>query len=213
MNQRTPEPPLVAEAHLQSILATVPDAMVVIDDAGLILTFSAAAEKMFGYSEADVTGRNVSMLMPSPDRERHDQYLANYLATGKRKIIGIGRVTTALHRDGNTFPIELAVGEAWIGARRIFTGFVRDLTERQQTLLRLQDLQSELAHVGRVSEMGTLASALAHELNQPLTVRLHATYSTGIPIRKRSPPSERRWTRRPSRRYAPDTSCAACAIS
>ena len=169
MNQRTPEPPLVAEAHLQSILATVPDAMVVIDDAGLILTFSAAAEKMFGYSEADVTGRNVSMLMPSPDRERHDQYLANYLATGKRKIIGIGRVTTALHRDGNTFPIELAVGEAWIGARRIFTGFVRDLTERQQTLLRLQDLQSELAHVGRVSEMGTLASALAHELNQPLT--------------------------------------------
>lgn len=169
MNQSTPEPPLVAEAHLQSILATVPDAMVVIDDAGLILTFSAAAEKMFGYSEADVTGRNVSMLMPSPDRERHDQYLTNYLATGKRKIIGIGRVTTALHRDGNTFPIELAVGEAWIGARRIFTGFVRDLTERQQTLLRLQDLQSELAHVGRVSEMGTLASALAHELNQPLT--------------------------------------------
>ena len=169
MNQSTPEPPHVAEAHLQSILATVPDAMVVIDDAGLILTFSAAAEKMFGYSEADVTGRNVSMLMPSPDRERHDQYLANYLATGKRKIIGIGRVTTALHRDGNTFPIELAVGEAWIGARRIFTGFVRDLTERQQTLLRLQDLQSELAHVGRVSEMGTLASALAHELNQPLT--------------------------------------------
>jgi two-component system sensor kinase FixL len=78
-------------------------------------------------------------------------------------------VTTALHSDGNTFPIELAVGEAWLGERRIFTGFIRDLTERQQTLLRLQDLQSELAHVGRVSEMGTLASSLAHELNQPLT--------------------------------------------
>jgi two-component system, LuxR family, sensor kinase FixL len=107
--------------------------------------------------------------MPSPDRERHDQYLVNYLTTGKRKIIGIGRVTTALHRDGNTFPIELSVGEAWSGERRIFTGFIRDLTERQQTLLRLQDLQSELAHVGRVSEMGTLASSLAHELNQPLT--------------------------------------------
>jgi two-component system sensor kinase FixL len=158
-----------AEAHLRSILATVPDAMVVIDEAGSILSFSAAAEKMFGYSEDEVAGENVKMLMPNPDRDRHDQYLRNYLTTGKRKIIGIGRVTTALHRDGNTFPIELAVGEAWSDGRRIFTGFIRDLTERQQTLLRLQDLQSELAHVGRVSEMGTLASSLAHELNQPLT--------------------------------------------
>ena len=158
-----------AEGHLRSILATVPDAMVVIDEAGVMLSFSSAAEKMFGYTEAEVTGKNVSMLMPSPDRERHDQYLLNYLTTGKRKIIGIGRVTTAMDRDGNTFPIELSVGEAWMGDRRIFTGFIRDLTERQQTLLRLQDLQSELAHVGRVSEMGTLASSLAHELNQPLT--------------------------------------------
>ena len=168
MDQPVSQPP-EAEAHLRSILATVPDAMVVIDEAGLILSFSAAAEKMFGYSEAEVIGENVKMLMPNPDRDRHDQYLVNYLTTGKRKIIGIGRVTTALHRDGNTFPIELAVGEAWSGGKRIFTGFIRDLTERQQTLLRLQDLQSELAHVGRVSEMGTLASSLAHELNQPLT--------------------------------------------
>jgi len=169
MDQPASERPPEAEAHLRSILATVPDAMVVIDEGGLILSFSAAAEKMFGYSESEVVGENIKMLMPNPDRDRHDQYLINYLTTGKRKIIGIGRVTTALHRDGNTFPIELAVGEAWSGGRRIFTGFIRDLTERQQTLLRLQDLQSELAHVGRVSEMGTLASSLAHELNQPLT--------------------------------------------
>lgn len=169
MDQPASQPPLEAESHLRSILATVPDAMVVIDEAGLILSFSAAAEKMFGYAEEEVVGHNVKMLMPSPDQERHDGYLASYRATGKRKIIGIGRVTTALHSDGNTFPIELSVGEAWIGDRRIFTGFIRDLTERQQTLLRLQDLQSELAHVGRVSEMGTLASSLAHELNQPLT--------------------------------------------
>lgn len=157
-----------SEAHLRSILATVPDAMVVIEESGDILSFSAAAEKMFGYSEDEVLGRNVRMLMPSPDRERHDGYLDTYLATGKRKIIGIGRITTALRSDGSTFPIELAVGEAWIGDHRIFTGFIRDLTERQQAELRLQDLQSELAHVGRVSEMGTLASSLAHELNQPL---------------------------------------------
>jgi len=169
MNQPNPDMRLKAEAHLRSILATVPDAMVVIDEQGIILSFSVAAEKMFDYREDEVVGRNVKMLMPSPDRERHDQYLTNYLTTGKRKIIGIGRVTTGLHRDGSTFPMELSVGEAWLGERRIFTGFIRDLTERQQTLLRLQDLQSELAHVGRVSEMGTLASSLAHELNQPLT--------------------------------------------
>lgn len=158
-----------AESHLRSILATVPDAMVVIDEKGIILSFSAAAEKMFGYAEREVVGENVSMLMPSPDRERHDGYLHSYIKTGVRKIIGIGRVTTGRRRDGNTFPMELSVGEAWIDGKRIFTGFIHDITQRQEVELRLQDLQSELAHVGRVSEMGTLASSLAHELNQPLT--------------------------------------------
>lgn len=157
------------EAHLRSIIDTIPDAMIVIDERGHILSFSAAAERMFGYSEADVLGENVSALMPSPDRERHDLYLARYLATGAAKIIGIGRVTTARHRDGKTFPIDLHIGEARIGEARVFTGFIRDLTEREQTELRLQDLQTELAHVSRVTAMGTLATAIAHELNQPLT--------------------------------------------
>ena len=157
------------ESHLRSILATVPDAMVVIDERGHILSFSAAAEKMFGYAEQEIVGENVAVLMPSPDRERHDQYLANYARTGKRRMIGIGRVTTARHRDGNTFPIELSVGEAVIDEKRVFTGFIHDITQRQQTEMRLQDLQAELAHVGRISEMGSLASSLAHELNQPLT--------------------------------------------
>ncbi len=167
--ERDSAAPGAIESHLRSILATVPDAMVVIDERGIVLSFSAAAETMFGYPESEVVGRNVSLLMPSPDRERHDSYLEQYLTTGERKIIGIGRVTTARHHDGYTFPIELAVGEAWVDGRRIFTGFIRDLTERQQTESRLQDLQSELAHVGRITEVGTLASALAHELNQPLT--------------------------------------------
>jgi two-component system, LuxR family, sensor kinase FixL len=157
------------EAHLRSILATVPDAMIIIDEMGIILSFSAAAEKMFGYAEAEVVGENVSMLMPSPDRERHDGYLKNYRDTGNRKIIGIGRVTTARHRDGNSFPIELSVGEAWVDGKRVFTGFIHDITQRQRAELRFHELQSELAHVGRLSEMGTLASSLAHELNQPLT--------------------------------------------
>lgn len=161
--------PAGTEEHLRSILATVPDAMVIIDEAGGIISFSAAAEKMFGYAESEVIGENVSMLMPSPDRERHDGYLRNYRETGLRKIIGIGRVTTARHRDGNTFPIELSVGEAWVEDRRIFTGFIHDLTQRRVADMRLRDLQAELAHVGRISEMGTLASSLAHELNQPLT--------------------------------------------
>ena len=158
-----------SETHLRSILATVPDAMVVIDETGHILSFSAAAERMFGYTEEEVLGENVSMLMPSPDRERHDSYLENYRGTGERKIIGIGRVTTARHRDGYTFPIELSVGEAWLDEKRIFTGFIHDITQRQNVERRLQDLQSELAHVGRVSEMASFASSLAHELNQPLT--------------------------------------------
>jgi two-component system sensor kinase FixL len=158
-----------SESHLRSILATVPDAMVVIDETGHILSFSAAAERMFGYNEEEVLGENVSMLMPSPDRERHDSYLENYRDTGERKIIGIGRVTTARHRDGYTFPIELSVGEALLDEKRIFTGFIHDITQRQNVERRLQDLQSELAHVGRVSEMASFASSLAHELNQPLT--------------------------------------------
>jgi two-component system sensor kinase FixL len=154
---------------LRSILATIPDAMIVIDERGAILSFSTAAEQMFGYREDEVLGENVSVLMPSPDREQHDQYLDNYLGTGKRKIIGIGRVTNARHRNGATFPIDLHIGEARIDDERVFTGFIRDLTERQQTELRLHDLQSQLAHVSRVTAMGTLATSIAHELNQPLT--------------------------------------------
>ena len=157
------------EAHLDSILETVPDAMIVINERGLILSFSAAAERMFGFSEAELLGENISTLMPSPDRERHDHYLENYLTTGERRIIGIGRITTARRRTGAAFPIDLHIGEARAGDEKVFTGFIRDLTERQATQRRLHDLQAELAHVARVTAMGTLATALAHELNQPLT--------------------------------------------
>jgi two-component system, LuxR family, sensor kinase FixL len=157
------------QALLGSILATVPDALIVIDDVGRIVSFSTAAQRMFQYAESDVLGENISMLMPSPDRERHDGYISHYLNTGEKRIIGIGRLTSARRRDGSTFPIELSVGEVQDQGRRLFTGFIRDLTERQQAERRLADLQAELAHAGRVTAMGTLASALAHELNQPLT--------------------------------------------
>jgi two-component system sensor kinase FixL len=107
--------------------------------------------------------------MPSPYREQHDTYLARYFATGERKVIGRGRVVVGMRRDGSTFPMELAVGEMVSGERRSFTGFIRDLTERHETQRRLQDLQSELIHMSRFTAMGEMASALAHELNQPLT--------------------------------------------
>ncbi|GLV27260.1 sensor histidine kinase [Sphingobium sp. Cam5-1] len=157
------------QALLGSILATVPDALIVIDMAGRIVSFSAAAQRMFQYAETDVLGENISMLMPSPDRERHDGYIDHYLSTGEKRIIGIGRLTSARRRDGSTFPIELSVGEVQDRGQRLFTGFIRDLTERQQAERRVADLQAELSHASRVTAMGTLASALAHELNQPLT--------------------------------------------
>jgi two-component system sensor kinase FixL len=170
-DQRAAEGALRSNAsHLRSILSTVPDAMIVIDERGGILSFSAAAERLFGFSESEVIGSNVSRLMPSPDRDRHDKYLSNYLGTGERKIIGIGRIVIGARRDGSTFPMSLSVAEAIAeDGQRLFTGFVRDLTERQRTQLRLEELQSELIHVARVSAMGTMASTLAHELNQPIT--------------------------------------------
>jgi two-component system sensor kinase FixL len=156
-------------AHLTSILDSIPDAMVVIDERGLIHSFSAAAERLFGRKAADLLGKNVKLLMPSPYRENHDGYLGRYLRTGERRIIGIGRVVVGQRSDGSTFPMELAVGEMHVRDRRFFTGFIRDLTERQETEARLQELQSELVHMSRLTAMGEMASALAHELNQPLS--------------------------------------------
>ena len=157
------------EAHLKSILDTIPDAMIVIDEHGIMQSFSAAAERLFGYNAAEVLGRNVKILMPSPYREGHDRYMGRYAVTGERRIIGIGRVVVGERKDGSTFPLELSVGEVKRGHRRFFTGFIRDLTERQKTEARLQELQSELVHVSRLTAMGEMASALAHELNQPLS--------------------------------------------
>jgi len=124
---------LAREAHLKSILDAVPDAMVVIDERGIVQSFSSAAERQFGYAPAEVVGKNVKILMPSPYRENHDGFLERYLRTGERRIIGIGRVVVGERKDGSTFPLELAVGEMRSSNERFFTGFIRDLTERQKT--------------------------------------------------------------------------------
>lgn len=151
------------EAHLRSILDTVPEAMVVIDEAGIITSFSAAAEQLFGYVSKDVCGRNVKMLMPSPDREAHDGYLARYMTTGERRIIGYGRVVTGQRKDGSLFPMELAVGEALTNGKRIFTGFIRDLTSRQR-------IEEELRQSQKMEAIGQLTGGLAHDFNNLLTV-------------------------------------------
>ncbi len=165
-----------AERHLQasaaqfrSILAAVPDAMVVINETGKILSFSAAAEKLFGVSEAEIVGANVSQLMPAPDRDRHDDYLRRYLGTGEARMIGVGGIVLGQRHDGTTFPMDLSVGEAMSEAGRVFIGFIRDLTDKVADEERIEALRSELVHAARVSAMGTMASTLAHELNQPIT--------------------------------------------
>lgn len=179
------------EAHLRSILDTVPDAMVVIDEHGVIQSFSSAAERLFGWGAADVIGKNVSLLMPSPQREAHDDYLGRYYRTGERRIIGIGRVVVGERRDGSTFPMELAVGEMRTGDGRFFTGFIRDLTERQRTEARLQELQSELVHISRLTALGEMASTLAHELNQPLSAIANYLRGSVRLLAADNPPRER----------------------
>jgi two-component system sensor kinase FixL len=159
----------LSHAHLRSILETVPDAMVVIDERGVIQSFSATAERLFGFTAAEVQGLNVGLLMPAPYRHEHDGYLGHYLTTGERKIIGVGRVVVGQRRDGSTFPMERSVGEVMLEGKRQFIGFVRDLTQRQEREHLLHEVQSELLHISRLSTMGEMASALAHELNQPLS--------------------------------------------
>ena len=155
--------------RLESTINAVPDAIITIDERGLITFFSTAAERMFQYKAEEVIGQNVKLLMPSPFKAEHDGYLERYLRTGEKRIIGIGRIVVGRRKDGSTFPIELAVGEALAKGKHIFTGLIRDISDRQETERRLHDVQADLMHVSRLSAMGELASALAHELNQPLT--------------------------------------------
>jgi two-component system sensor kinase FixL len=155
--------------RLQSIVNAVPDAIITINRDGIIDFFNPAAERMFGYRADEVVGQNVKILMPSPYREQHDGYLSRYLRTGEKRILGIGRIVVGKRKDGSTFPMELAVGEASIAGRPVFAGLIRDISERRAIERQLHEVQADLIHVSRLTAMGDLAAALAHELNQPLT--------------------------------------------
>ena len=150
------------EAHLRSILATVPEAMIIIDEQGIVTSFSATAAALFGYCPEEVVGRNVRMLMPEPYRAEHGAYLGNYLRTGEARIIGYGRLVQALTKDGTVLPVELSVGEAVGNGRRIFTGFVRDLSSRQK-------MEQELRQSQTMEAVGQLTGGIAHDFNNILT--------------------------------------------
>ncbi|WP_460447921.1 two-component system sensor histidine kinase NtrB [Alsobacter sp. SYSU BS001988] len=164
-----PTRPTVSDARLASVLDTAVDGILVIEEEGKILVYNKACESLFGYAPEEALGRNVQLIMPSDYASAHDRYLDNYVSTGERKIIGIGREVRARHKDGTEFPVELSVGEARTPDGRQFIGIIRDLRSRKEAERRFNELQADLVHIARVSAMDEMGAALAHELNQPLT--------------------------------------------
>ncbi|MGL4444780.1 MAG: two-component system sensor histidine kinase NtrB [Alsobacter sp.] len=189
--QHASGPSSVSAARLESVLDTAVDAILVINEKAQILVYNKACEKLFGYSPPEALGRDIRLIMPADYANAHDGYMNNYMTTGHRKIIGIGREVRARHRDGTEFPVELSVGETATPEGRQFIGIIRDLRPRKEQERRVNELQADLVHMARVSAMDEMGAALAHELNQPLTAimlylqaasRTLARSGNGIPV-------------------------------
>lgn len=157
------------EVRLQAILRTAVDGIITIDEQGIIESANPATERIFGYSGDELVGSNVSLLMPQPYRDQHDQFISRYLETGQAKIIGIGREVEGQRKDSTIFPIELAISEIKLEGFRLFTGVVRDISARRLAEQEARRRHDELAHSARLSTIGELTSGIAHEVNQPLT--------------------------------------------
>jgi two-component system sensor kinase FixL len=165
----------VGAEEFAALLDAAVDGIVVIDAEGVIVTFNAAAERLFGYRSADVIGKPVETLMAEPHRSNHAGYMRRYRETGEARIIGIGREVQARRADGTLFPVALSVGEAR-GLEGIrFVGILRDLSAQRAAELRARSIDARLAHVGRFNLMGEMAAGIAHEINQPLAAI--ATYA------------------------------------
>ncbi|MEJ8570998.1 PAS domain S-box protein [Microbaculum marinum] len=162
-------PPTVSDARLASVLNTAVFGIIVIDETGRILVYNRACEQLFGWTAAEAAGRNVKLIMPPDYAREHDTYLRNYLETHVPKIIGIGREVRAQHKDGEVFPVQLAVGEAETQDGRQFIGILRDLRPEFEAAERLAELQSQLVRIARINAVDEMGATLAHELNQPLT--------------------------------------------
>jgi PAS domain S-box-containing protein len=151
------------ESTLRAILDGMVDGLITIDEKGIVQSFNRAAERMFGYMEPEVRGKNVKLLMPSSYSRHHDDYIRNYLTTGERRIIGIGREVEGLRKDGTIFPLSLAVSESWIEGKRLFIGNIRDLTLER-------GLREQLYQAEKFASIGELVAGIAHEIGGPLSV-------------------------------------------
>jgi two-component system sensor kinase FixL len=160
-NQRLAEELQQSEARWRAVIDSAVDGIIVIDAQGRIEAFNPAAQRLFGYSEEEILGQNVRMLMPSPYREEHDQYLARYVTTGQAKIIGIGREVAGRRKDGTTFPLHLSVGEIKMAGERKFTGIVHDLSARVK-------IEEQLREHAAMARLGEMSAVIAHEVKNPL---------------------------------------------
>ena len=158
-----------------ALIGMAVDGIMMIDEKGIVRVYNKACENLFGYEAPEVIGRNVKMLMPEPYHAEHDGYLDHYVKTSEKHIIGIGREVFGRRKDGSTFPLRLSVGEGVVRGDRIFLGIITDISEGLEQDRKIEELQAEMLHVSRLTDMGQVAAGLAHELNQPLTAILNYT--------------------------------------